>query len=83
MRPKKPLGARTEMLIVGASDKVYETTKLGAVFDMLASHGVAADSILRDVNIPLEGVHSPQARISLTQLMAFPKTHGSVSHFVP
>ena len=69
MRPKKPLGARSEMLTVDASDKVYETTKLGAVFDMLASHGVAADSILRDVNIPLADIHSPRARISLTQLI--------------
>ncbi|WP_426440342.1 AraC family transcriptional regulator [Bradyrhizobium genosp. P] len=64
------MGSRSDVPTVGASDKVYETTKLGAVFDMLVSHGVPADAILRDVNISVADVHSPQARISLTQLMA-------------
>ena len=68
-RLKNPLGSRSDILTVDASDKVYETTELGAVFDMLSSHGVPGNTILRDVNIPLEDVHSPQARISLTQLM--------------
>ncbi|WP_456822559.1 AraC family transcriptional regulator [Bradyrhizobium sp. USDA 4502] len=36
---------------------------------MLRSQGAAADAILRDTNIALADVHSPQARISLTQLM--------------
>ena len=53
MRTKKPLGARTDIPTVGAGDKVYETTKLGAVFDMLASHGIPPEAILRDVNTPL------------------------------
>uniref|UniRef100_UPI0013D7C3E2 AraC family transcriptional regulator ligand-binding domain-containing protein n=2 Tax=Pseudomonadota TaxID=1224 RepID=UPI0013D7C3E2 len=39
------------------------------VFDMLAGAGIAAEAILRGTNIPLADVHSPQARISLTQLM--------------
>jgi AraC-like DNA-binding protein len=69
MRTKKPLGSRADIPAVGAGDKVYEATKLGAVFDVLVSHGIPAEAILRDVNIPLEHVHSPQARISLTQLM--------------
>lgn len=63
------MGSRNDILTVGTSDKVYETTKLGAVFDMLAGAGVPADAILRDTRIPLADVHSPQARISLTQLM--------------
>ncbi|WP_246801709.1 AraC family transcriptional regulator [Bradyrhizobium genosp. L] len=67
---KTSLGSRSDILTVGASDKVYETTKLGAVFDMLVNHGVPADDILRDVNIPAADVHSPDARISLTQLIA-------------
>jgi AraC-like DNA-binding protein len=67
-RLKKPAGSRNDILTVGTSDRVYESTKLGAVFDMLISHGVPADAALRDVNIPQQDVHSPQARISLTQL---------------
>jgi len=69
MRLKKPAASRNDILTVGVSDRVYETTKLGAAFDMLISHGVAADAILRDANIPLQDVHSPQARISLKQLI--------------
>ncbi|KJC39150.1 hypothetical protein UP09_25070 [Bradyrhizobium sp. LTSP885] len=68
-RLKKPAGSRNEILTVGAGDRVYESTKLGAVFDMLINHGVPADVVLRDVNIPHQEVHSPQTRISLTQLM--------------
>ncbi|WP_210340436.1 AraC family transcriptional regulator [Bradyrhizobium sp. CCBAU 51753] len=68
-RLKRPLSARSDILTVGVSDKIYETTKLGAIFDMLHGQGVATDAILRGVNITLEDVHSPQARISLTQLM--------------
>jgi len=68
-RLKQPAGSRNDVLTVGVSDRVYETTKLGAAFDMLISHGVAADAILRDANIPLQDVHSPQARISLKQLI--------------
>ncbi|QPF84583.1 AraC family transcriptional regulator [Bradyrhizobium genosp. L] len=66
---KRPLGSRNETLSVGVSDQVYETTKLGAVLDMLASQGIATDAILRDANIALVDVHSPQTRISLAQLM--------------
>ena len=54
---------------VGVGDRVYESTKLAAVFDMLASHGCPADAVLRDANIAPQDVHSPRARISLLQLM--------------
>lgn len=54
---------------VGVGDRVYESTKLAAVFDMLASHGCPDDAVLRDANIAPQDVHSPQARISLLQLM--------------
>ena len=57
------------MMTVGFADKVHQSTKLAAVFDMLAGHGIAADAILRDVGIPPQDVHSPQARISLMQLL--------------
>jgi len=68
-RLNKPAGVRNDILSVGVSDRIYETTKLGAVFDMLIGHGVTADAILRDANIALQDVHSPQTRISLTQLL--------------
>jgi AraC-like DNA-binding protein len=68
-RLRKPAGSRNDILTVGVGDRIYETTKLGAAFDMLISHGVAADAILRGANIPLQDVHSPQARISLKQLI--------------
>jgi AraC-like DNA-binding protein len=68
-RLKRPVGPRSDALTVGAGDRVYETTKLGAVFDALLSQGVANDAILRDTNIPLAHVHSPHARISLAQLV--------------
>jgi AraC-like DNA-binding protein len=71
VRLKKPPGSRSrsDTLTIGVGDKVYESTKLAAVFDMLASHGCPADAVLRDVNIAPQDVHSPQARISLLQLM--------------
>lgn len=59
-----------EMPIVGIAERVYETTKLAALFDMLVSQGFPAGEILRNVNLPVEEVHSPKVRISLAQLMA-------------
>lgn len=67
-RTKRASDSRHDLPTVGAGDKVYETTKLGAVFDMLVGHGVAPEAILRDVGVRPEDVYSPQARISLTQL---------------
>jgi AraC-like DNA-binding protein len=58
-----------EMLIVGLGERVYESTKLAALFDMLVSQGHPAEEVLRNVNVPAEEVHSPKARISLKQLM--------------
>jgi AraC-like DNA-binding protein len=68
-RPRRPSGSRNDVLAVGVSDKIYETTKLGAIFDMLVSQSVTTDAVLSGTDIPLHDVHSPQARISLTQLM--------------
>jgi AraC-like DNA-binding protein len=68
---KKPARSRSvpDALSIGVTDRVYESTKLAAVFDVLASHGCAAEAVLRDANIALQDVHSPQTRISLMQLM--------------
>jgi AraC-like DNA-binding protein len=54
---------------VGVREKVYEPTKLAAVFDALVERGFSAAEILRGVNIRPEEVHSPKTRISLNQLM--------------
>jgi AraC-like DNA-binding protein len=72
VRPKKPPGSRSrpDTLNLGVADRVYESTKLAAVFDMLAGQGCPADAVLRDVNIAPQDVHSPQTRISRLQLMA-------------
>jgi AraC-like DNA-binding protein len=58
-----------QALVVGLGERVYETTKLAALFDVLVSHGHRPNEILRNVNLPVKDVHSPKARISLKQLM--------------
>ena len=73
--PGEPTAARLgsdnarELLIVGLGERVYESTKLAALFDELARQGHRSDEILRNVNLPDKEVHSPKARISLKQLM--------------
>jgi AraC-like DNA-binding protein len=71
VRRKNPVTPRSvpDALSVGIADRVYESTKLAAIYDVLASQGCTADAVLRDANIALSDVHSPQARISLLQLM--------------
>jgi AraC-like DNA-binding protein len=75
-QPARPAYSRrsgsgsTKEVLVGLGERVYESTKLAALFDMLASQGSAAREILKDVNIPAEQVHSPRTRISLGQLIA-------------
>jgi AraC-like DNA-binding protein len=58
------------MPIVGFSERVYETTKLAALFDLLVDQGYPADKILKNVNLAVDEVHSPKSRISLANLMA-------------
>jgi AraC-like DNA-binding protein len=58
-----------QTLVVGLGERVYESTKLAALFDVLVSDGHRADEILRRVDLPEKDVHSPKARISLKQLM--------------
>jgi AraC-like DNA-binding protein len=56
--------------IVGSNERIYESTKLAALFDMLVEQDCPPDEILRNVNLTVEEVHSPKSRISLTELMA-------------
>ena len=58
-----------ERPIVGPDERVYESTKLAALFDVLVDLGCPADEILRNVNLTVDEVHSPKSRISLAELM--------------
>ncbi len=58
-----------ERPIVGLNERVYESTKLAALFDVLVNQGCPAGEILRNVNLTVDKVHSPKSRISLAELM--------------
>jgi AraC-like DNA-binding protein len=55
--------------IVGLGERVYESTKLAALFDVLVEAGCPAGEILENVNLSVDEVHSPKSRISLAELM--------------
>ena len=55
--------------IVGLSERVYETTKLAALFDVLVDQGCPPGEILSSVKLAVDEVHSPKSRISLAELM--------------
>ena len=58
-----------EKPIVGLSERIYESTKLAALFDVLVDQGCPAGEILGNVNLTVDEVHSPKSRISLAELM--------------
>ncbi len=58
-----------EKPIVGLSERVYEPTKLAALFDVLVDQGCPAGAILKNLNLTADQVHSPKSRISLADLM--------------
>jgi hypothetical protein len=64
-RPDNP----REKLVVGSAERVYESTKLAALFDILLSQGHPAEEVLRHVNVSVKDVHSPKTRISVKQLI--------------
>ena len=55
--------------IIGLSERVYEPTKLAALFDILVDQGCPASKILKNINLTVDEVHSPKSRISLADLM--------------
>jgi len=55
--------------IVGLRERVYEPTKLAALFDVLVDQGCPPRDILKNVNLTADDVHSPKSRISLADLM--------------
>jgi AraC-like DNA-binding protein len=58
-----------ERPIVGLSERIHESTKLAALFDVLVDQGCPAGEILGNVNLTVDEVHSPKSRISLADLM--------------
>jgi AraC-like DNA-binding protein len=73
--PHKSVASRARLddagdaVTVGLGERVYESTKLAALFDMLVDQGHSAREILKNVNLRTDEVHSPKARTSLKQLM--------------
>ncbi|MGY8667833.1 AraC family transcriptional regulator [Bradyrhizobium sp. UFLA05-109] len=67
-QPGKTIYARGAP-VVGLNERVYESTKLAALFDELVRQGHPANEILRNVSLREHDVHSPKTRISLAQLM--------------
>jgi AraC-like DNA-binding protein len=59
-----------ERTVVGLGERVYETTKLAALFDILVRQNRPADEILKDIRLTADQVHSPKSRISLAELVA-------------
>ena len=57
-----------EKPIVGLRERVYEPTKLAALFDILVDQGCPPREILKNVNLTADEVHSPKSRISLADL---------------
>jgi AraC-like DNA-binding protein len=55
--------------VIGTGERIYQSTKLAAVFDVLIEQGHPAGEILRNVDLQEEDVHSPTARISLAELL--------------
>jgi AraC-like DNA-binding protein len=58
-----------EKPIVGLNERVYQPTKLAALFDMLVEQGCAAGEILKNVNLTVDEVHAPKSRISVADLI--------------
>jgi len=73
--PGKSSGSRLastnaeDALVIGMGERIYESTKLAALFDVLIGQGHPASEILRNVALQADEVHSPKARISLAELM--------------
>jgi Arabinose-binding domain of AraC transcription regulator, N-term len=74
-QPHKSVASRSrfddasDVLIVGLGERVYESSKLAALFDTLTDHGHPGSEILKNVGLRIDEVHSPKARTSLKQLM--------------
>jgi Arabinose-binding domain of AraC transcription regulator, N-term len=74
-QPSKLFGSRRastdadEGSVIGMGERIYESTKLAAVFDVLIDQGFPASEILRNVDLQEKDVHSPGTRISLAKLM--------------
>jgi AraC-like DNA-binding protein len=74
-QPSKLFGSRRASTnaedgpVIGMAERIHESTKLAAVFDVLIEQGCPAGGILRNVDLEEADVHSPTVRISLAELM--------------
>jgi hypothetical protein len=64
--------------IVGLSERVYESTKLAALFRHARRPGLPGRRNTENVNLSVEEVHSPKSRISLAELIT---TASAISSF--
>jgi AraC-like DNA-binding protein len=55
--------------IVGLSERVYESTKLAALFDVLVGQNYPAGEVLKNLKLTADEVHSPKSKISVSDLM--------------
>ena len=58
-----------EKPIVGLNERIYEPTKLAALFDYLVEQGFPVGDILGNVSLTADDMHAPRSRISLADLM--------------
>jgi AraC-like DNA-binding protein len=58
-----------ERPIVGLRERIYEPTKLAALFDILIDQDCQPREILKNVNLTADEVHSSKSKISLADLM--------------
>jgi AraC-like DNA-binding protein len=63
----------------GFSDRIYRPAKLAAVVDILVEDGIPPVEALRDVGVPPDELHSPDALISLEQLLTACKNASRLS----
>lgn len=58
-----------EKPIVGVNERIHESTKLAALFDLLVNQGIPSPEVLRGIQLTADAVASPSSKISLVDLM--------------
>ena len=63
-------GAPAAVIETGPDDKIYPVAKLATIAEALAAEGVKLADALRGVRLDASAMSSPQARVSLNQIIA-------------